>query len=159
MSMVLGAMEGGPDLTQLPRYYVPLPEVMEKLLKESKPLAHFESIAPREVADLRAWLQKRNFDESNVAILPLKARKGMGALMIDRPSATPLRTATFDGYGKVSKDAVESKQTGADGESPTLSHSGREGLPIGTAYASIPWHACRAGPRARDQGQLPVPRA
>ena len=159
MSMVLGAMEGGPDLTQLPRYYVPLPEVMEKLLKESKPLAYFESIAPREVADLRAWLQKRNFDESNVAILPLKARKGMGALMIDRPSATPLRTATFDGYGKVSKDAVESKQTGADGESPTLSHSGREGLPIGTAYASIPWHACRAGPRARDQGQLPVPRA
>ena len=158
LSLALGALEGGPDLTQLPRYFVPLFENVENLLAESKPLADFQSIAPDEVADLRAWLRQRDIDESNVAVLPLKGRSGMGAIIIDRASAAPLRTAIFDGYGSDSSRSDGAKPDGNHEQSPTGSHDAREGLPIGTAYASIPWHGRRAGLGARDLGQPPVPR-
>jgi hypothetical protein len=158
LNLSLRALEGGPDVPQLPRYFLPLSENVERLMAASKPLAAFDAIAPDEVADLRAWLRQHGLDESSVAILPLKARMGTGAVMIDRATAKPLRTATFDGYAKDSEDTDDSEPVPASNQSPIPSHIGRQGLPIGTAYASIPSHDRRAGLRARDPGQPPVPR-
>jgi hypothetical protein len=101
MAQAMDAMRGGPDLPQLPKYFVPISDVSERLISESRSLSEFEPIAPKDVTHLRAWLHDRSIDESTVAVLPLKARLGMGAMMIDRETASPLTTATFDGYAQL----------------------------------------------------------
>ena len=98
LNLALQAMEGGPDMTQLPRYFVPVFEIIDTLVAESRPLEDFEPIAAKEVATLRAWLSQRGIEESSVVVLPLKARAGFGAILIDSRSAEPLLAATFDGY-------------------------------------------------------------
>lgn len=158
LNLALQALEGGPDVTHMPQLFVPLPDVVDMLLSESRALADFEPIAPEEVDGIREWLRGRNFDESSVAVLPLKARGGMGAVVIDRASAMPLRTALFDGYGSGSNEPDDSKSEGNGRQSSTASQAEREGLPIGTAYASMNRHGRRAGLGARDPGQPPVPR-
>lgn len=136
LNLALQALEGGPDVTQLPRYFVPLSEIVDKLVAASKPLADFDQVATVEVNNLRAWMGARGIDESKVAVLPIKARAGLGAVLIDLQSAEPLQTATFDGYSKESQNKKD--QGPADtSRPPTLSHKDRQGLLLGTAYASI----------------------
>lgn len=109
LNIALQAVQGGPDVPQLPQLFVPLSDVVEKLLSESRPLADFDHNAPEEIGAIREWLRRRNINESMVAILPLKARGGIGAVVIDRTSARPLRTAMFDGYGSSSNELDGSK--------------------------------------------------
>ena len=98
IDQALAALNGGPDLAQLPRYFVPLSAIADKLVEKSRPLADYETIAREHITELRRWLKANGIDESSVAVLPLKARLGVGAVLIDRNTAIPLRTATFDGY-------------------------------------------------------------
>lgn len=102
LRQALDALNGGPEITQLPRYFVPLESISATLLKAARPLASFDDLAPTEIASLRSWLQRNGRLESDVAVLPLKARFGIGAILIDRTSAKPLVSATFDGYAKPS---------------------------------------------------------
>lgn len=98
MAQSMDAMQGGPDLAQLPKYFVPLEEIADQLASRAHELSQFDTIAPNEVTRLRDWLAGEGLNETDVAILPLKARLGMGAVLIDRRSVHPLRTASFDGY-------------------------------------------------------------
>lgn len=109
LNLALRALEGGPDVTQLPRYFVPISEIIDKLVPAFKPLEEFEQVAAAEVNELRAWLGARGIDESKVAVLPLKARAGMGAVLIDRQSAEPLQTASFDGYATERQNTQEAR--------------------------------------------------
>jgi hypothetical protein len=97
LNLAIQAIQGGPDMVQLPEYFVPVSEVVASLVSNSRPLSDFERSQPEQVARLRAWLAGRGIAESSAAVLPLKARTGTGAILIDRATGVPLRTATFDG--------------------------------------------------------------
>lgn len=111
MAQAMDAMQGGPDLHQLPKHYVPVEDVAERLAMRSRILSDFDAIAPKDAATLRAWLARKRLDEAAVAIVPLKARLGIGAVLIDRESGRPLQTATFDGYAAAGRgdNATESE--------------------------------------------------
>ena len=98
MAQAMDAMQGGPDLPQLPKYFVPIEGLVGPLASRARALGEFDLVAPGKVAELRAWLTRQGLKEDGVAVLPLKARLGMGAVLIDRRTARPLRTAGFDGY-------------------------------------------------------------
>lgn len=123
LNLTMSAMQGGADVTELPRYFVPISRVVAGLVAASRPLSDFEHIAPGDVTELRAWMHARGLEESSVAVLPLKARSGTGAVLIDRKTAQPLRSVMFDGYSTLPKDDAKSKASGAEEQVPTGSHA------------------------------------
>lgn len=101
MAQTMDAMQGGPDLAQLPKHFAPIEDLADQLTSRAHELSRFDTIAPKEVTRLRNWLASEGLDEADVAVVPLKARLGMGAVLINRRSARPLRTANFDGYASI----------------------------------------------------------
>jgi hypothetical protein len=92
----LQAIAGGPDISRMPKFYVPLAQTADTLRENAQPLAAFEARHAHEVAAARRLLTRRGVAEQDVLILPLQTRMGVGALAVSRTDLLPVVSLGFD---------------------------------------------------------------
>ncbi len=98
IAIAMDAVNGGPDLHRLPKYYVSFAKVASGLVASGKALDHFADADAAQVEKIRQELTRRKVAADAVIVLPLKARRGVGAVVMTRENAAPLFTVAVDGY-------------------------------------------------------------
>lgn len=66
-------MQGGPDVQDLPRYYVPYSQVRTQVLAHGKPIAKLRELNPGRDAEIDALLAKLGRKPAEVFFLPMRA--------------------------------------------------------------------------------------
>ena len=82
--IILQAMNGGPDLANLPELFVPYLEVRADAARASRPLAELAQRQPGDAATIRAFVASAGRTDDAVGILPMKARNRDMAVVVDR---------------------------------------------------------------------------
>lgn len=85
--LLFSSLEGGPDLPQLPEYYVPLQNERTAMLAKLHPLNELKKTNGMSEADWRRLLEGLGQEENKVGYLPLSANEKDGAVILDRSSA------------------------------------------------------------------------
>lgn len=78
------ALGGGPDLGNLPEYYVPYEELAGEAAKRAKPLATLKAKHPANAADVDALRAASGKAEGDLGYVPLRARALDMAVVVDR---------------------------------------------------------------------------
>ena len=84
--IVLSAMDGGPDLANLPELYVPYAQFRQDAAKKARPLADLAQRQPQEAAAIRAFVAASGRAEDAMGFLPMKARNQDMAVIVDNKS-------------------------------------------------------------------------
>ncbi len=84
--IVLSAMNGGPDLANLPELYVPYEQFRQDAAKSARPLAELAKRQPQDAAAIRAFVAASGRAEDALGFLPMKARDKDMAVIVDRKS-------------------------------------------------------------------------
>ena len=84
--IVLSAMNGGPDLANLPELYVPYEQFRQDAAKSARPLAELAKRQPQDAAAIRAFVAASGRAEDALGFLPMKARNKDMAVIVDRAS-------------------------------------------------------------------------
>lgn len=84
--IVLSAMDGGPDLANLPELYVPYAQFRQDAAKKARPLADLAKRQPQEAAVIRAFVAASGRAEDAMGFLPMKARNQDMAVIVDNKS-------------------------------------------------------------------------
>ena len=84
--IVLSAMDGGPDLANLPELYVPYAQFRQDAAKKARPLADLAQRQPQEAAVIRAFVAASGRAEDAMGFLPMKARNQDMAVIVDNKS-------------------------------------------------------------------------
>ena len=84
--IVLSAMDGGPDLANLPELYVPYAQFRQDAAKKARPLADLAQRQPQEAAAIRAFVTASGRAEDAMGFLPMKARNQDMAVIVDNKS-------------------------------------------------------------------------
>lgn len=85
--ILFSALDGGPDLPQLPEYYVPLEDERPAMLAKTHPLDELKKINELDEAEWEALLDGLGRTEDEIGYLPLLANARDGAVILDRRSA------------------------------------------------------------------------
>ncbi len=84
--IMFDSIGGGPDLQNLPQYYVPYPEVAADAVKKAKPLARLREqnrAHPEELAELDRIVARSGRPIDTFSYLPLAVRTGNMSVVID----------------------------------------------------------------------------
>jgi hypothetical protein len=84
--IVLSAMNGGPDLANLPELYVPYEQFRQEAAKSARPLADLAKRQPQDADAIRAFVAASGRAEDALGFLPMKARNKDMAVIVDRAS-------------------------------------------------------------------------
>ncbi|MDH5244878.1 MAG: pilus assembly protein [Betaproteobacteria bacterium] len=84
--IVLSAMNGGPDLANLPELYVPYEQFRQDAAKSARPLADLAKRQPQDADAIRAFVAASGRAEDALGFLPMKARNKDMAVIVDRAS-------------------------------------------------------------------------
>ena len=84
--IVLSAMDGGPDLANLPELYVPYAQFRQDAAKKARPLADLAQRQPQEATAIRAFVAASGRAEDAMGFLPMKARNQDMAVIVDNKS-------------------------------------------------------------------------
>jgi hypothetical protein len=84
--IVLSAMNGGPDLANLPELYVPYEQFRQDAAKSARPLADLAKRQPQDADAIRAFVAASGRAEDALGFLPMKARNKDMAVIVDRTS-------------------------------------------------------------------------
>jgi hypothetical protein len=82
--IVLQAMNGGPDLANLPDLYVPYADVRGEAARIAHPLPELVNRQPGDAATIRAFLADAGRTEDAVGFLPMKARNHDMTVLVDK---------------------------------------------------------------------------
>jgi hypothetical protein len=82
--IIVQAMNGGPDLANLPELYLPYARVRSDAARAARPLAELIKRQPADAAVIRAFLADAGRVEDGVGFLPMKARNRDMTVLVDR---------------------------------------------------------------------------
>jgi hypothetical protein len=82
--IVIQAMNGGPDLANLPDLYGAYSEARPEAAQKARPLAEVIKRQPGDAGTIRAFLADSGRTEESVAFLPMKARNRDMTVLVDR---------------------------------------------------------------------------
>jgi len=85
-ALVFMAVEGGRDLRQFPKYYVPYSEYRQKVPAKGHTLEQVRRSEPEMVKAIERYLAESGRHESEVLYLPLRASRAWGAALVDARS-------------------------------------------------------------------------
>ena len=83
----------GKDLQRLPQYFVPYESEARNALKRAKPLS---AVYARDPAAFDRFLQSTGRAQESVRVLPLRAKKRDGVVLLDNSSGLPLAVLLVD---------------------------------------------------------------
>jgi hypothetical protein len=86
MRITLDAMNGGPDLANLPHLYVPYSDVASDVVRVAKPLSMLSRRSPEAAAKVQRFLADSGRGEDSVGFVPIRARNEDLAAVVDRKS-------------------------------------------------------------------------
>jgi hypothetical protein len=95
-NLVFESLRGGPDLHQLPRFYVPYEEISASLLERGKQVSELPDAQAGLRERIRAELKSRGIDEADARILLLRGRKGFGTMVLSRTTGLPILSIPED---------------------------------------------------------------
>jgi hypothetical protein len=81
--IILQAMNGGPDLANLPELYIAYAQTKEAAAKAARPLAELAKRQPGDAAAIRSLVAASGRAEDAVGFLPMKARNRDMAVVLD----------------------------------------------------------------------------
>jgi len=81
--ILMSAMNGGPDLANLPELFVPYAQFRMDAAKSARPLAELAKRQPADAAAIRAFVAGFRRTEDSVGFLPMKARNRDMAVVVD----------------------------------------------------------------------------
>jgi hypothetical protein len=81
--IIMQALNGGPDLANLPELYVPYAGQRAAAARAARPLAELIKRQPGDAATIRSFLAKSGRAEDSVGFLPMKARNRDMTVIID----------------------------------------------------------------------------
>jgi len=93
--LIFPALEGR-DIQNMPKYYRDYSASGKSLLPKAKPLDALRTLKPDSRGIVDAWLRESGRNESSVVWLPVQARKGDMAMLMDASSAQPLQALAID---------------------------------------------------------------
>jgi hypothetical protein len=82
-AIVISAMNGGPDLANLPELYVPYAQFRLAAARSARPLAELAQRQPDAVATIRSFVAGTGRAEGAFGFLPMKARNRDMAVVVD----------------------------------------------------------------------------
>jgi hypothetical protein len=82
--IVVQAMNGGPDLANLPEVYVPYAEARDAAAQKARPLPELMKRQPGDAATIRGFLADSGRAEDGVGFLPMKARNRDMTVLVDK---------------------------------------------------------------------------
>ena len=88
--IAMAAIQGGPDITAMPRLYRDYDSQKKQVVERSLSLDALEKLNPESVA-LKQFLASLNLPRSQVGFLPLKGKDSDLAVVIDRKTGQPIR--------------------------------------------------------------------
>lgn len=97
-SVLMSAMEGGADLPQMPRYYVPYADLKEKILPRIKSIDALRKKHP-EVDKYLVDLRTAQGGESNLGYLPVRAPRVPFTALMNRKTAEIVKLIPLDPWG------------------------------------------------------------
>lgn len=74
MGIAMSAMAGGPDLSRLPRYYVPYAQMATKAAAHARPLATLAQRQPDQAGVIKEFVAASGRGEDELGFLPMRAR-------------------------------------------------------------------------------------
>ena len=80
---VMMLVTSGIDLPQLPRYYVPFPQVVDRLAAKAHPLAELEAKSPGAKAEVASALARAGRSPNGLAWVPVLGKLEAGAAIVD----------------------------------------------------------------------------
>lgn len=86
-NLMFSAVSGGPDLPQLPEYFVPLEVMRDAMLKHLHPLHELRALNDLNDAAWRNFLGGLGRSETELGYLPLRANARDGAVVLDAQTA------------------------------------------------------------------------
>ena len=81
--IVMSAMNGGPDLANLPELYVPYAQFRQDAARSARPLAELAKRQPDAAAAIRSFVAGTGRAEETLGFLPMKARNRDMAVVVD----------------------------------------------------------------------------
>lgn len=93
---VLFSSVAGKDIEDYPKYYVDYDVAAPALLKKAKPLDALKPAGADERAELDSALARTRLPASQIAWVPLVARKANLVMLLDRESGKPLRAVSVN---------------------------------------------------------------
>ena len=81
--VIMQALNGGPDIANLPDLYVPYSEARAEAAEKARPLAELIKRQPGDAAQIRAFVADAGRTEDAVAFLPMKARNKDMTVIVD----------------------------------------------------------------------------
>ena len=84
VDVVMQAMNGGPDLANLPDLYSPYDEGRAEAAQRARPLAELIKRQPGDTATIRTFLADAGKTEDAVGYLPMKARNKDMTVIVDK---------------------------------------------------------------------------
>lgn len=88
----------GIDLEQFPETFVPYSQRAAKLLEIAQPIARIRRSEPRTGRIIDEWLAGSGKSESEVRYLPLRARRGWIAVLVDAKTAAPVKMLVVEKF-------------------------------------------------------------
>lgn len=95
-TLMFSTLQGGKDIQDLPRYYVPYASVAEQMLKRAHTLAALRAMHPRASGEIARWLHSRHLTDGQVVWLPLQARKWDMVMMMTAKDGQPIGPIPLD---------------------------------------------------------------
>lgn len=72
--IAISALDGGPDLANLPEFYVPYAQFRQDAAKRARPLSELAKRQPQDAATIRAFVAASGQAEDAIGFLPMKTR-------------------------------------------------------------------------------------
>lgn len=95
-ALIFSTLQGGKDIQDLPRYYVPYPSVAGGILKHAHPVAMLRHMHPAASAEISRWLRARHLSDSQAVWVPLQARKWDMVMMLHANDGEPIGPIPLD---------------------------------------------------------------
>lgn len=95
-ALMFSSLQGGKDIQDLPRYYVPYASVAGQLLKHAHPVAMLRGMHPRASDKISRWLRARHLADSQAVWLPIQARRWDMVMMMNARNGEPIGPIPLD---------------------------------------------------------------
>ena len=89
--VVFSALNGGPDVAELPKYYADLEVVRDLMVRKSMPLDELKKLNPGEVASIDLLPRELGRKDSELGFLPLRIRRAFATVIVDRTARLPVK--------------------------------------------------------------------
>jgi len=89
--LILSALSGGPDVSELPRYYADLEVVRNAMVQRAMPLDELKKLNPGALASIDLLPRELGRKESELGFLPLRIRRDFATVIVDRTARLPVK--------------------------------------------------------------------